>query len=377
MTQAILYILTGLTLFAGGRQLLRVNSLSSQALPLGLMYLLLAGFALVSAVGHTPLALSSLLPLGKLTVSLGLLLWLAVLWHIALRTGCRPLLLLDLLTALWLLFLLQNLTAPASLLYTDPAASVTGLQPGINPWWTAVELSMLATVAFGVWACWQLYRRGERITALSCAAGLGLLALAGLFDHLVTAHWIHGVFLTPFGFLGYLTSCSLQPALQRWYQQRHPAAPLVIYSLSYVPDHASFHSDVSQLRTPALRTRVKQQRETGNSQRPEVETQAGQPTPEPQPAGYTSHMQADSAATETPPGPAASKPAGSAIDQNLLHAVTDNLIDIAVYATMALNRCKHGDTDPLVLEALCRKIRVRAIKTRRIASQLSEDKQSG
>jgi hypothetical protein len=54
----------------------------------------------------------------------------------------------------------------------------------------------------------------------------------------------------------------------------------------------------------------------------------------------------------------------------ILTAVTDNLIDIAVYATMALNRFKRGDADPQTLESLCKKVRSHAIKTRRLAAQL-------
>jgi hypothetical protein len=57
--------------------------------------------------------------------------------------------------------------------------------------------------------------------------------------------------------------------------------------------------------------------------------------------------------------------------QPSLNTVSDNLIDIAVYATMALNRFKRGDADPQVLETLCRKIRTKAIKTRRMANSLS------
>jgi hypothetical protein len=58
-------------------------------------------------------------------------------------------------------------------------------------------------------------------------------------------------------------------------------------------------------------------------------------------------------------------------DQPDLSTVSDNLIDIAVYATMALKRYKRGDADPQVQESLCEKIRRKAIKTRRLANKLS------
>ena len=63
--------------------------------------------------------------------------------------------------------------------------------------------------------------------------------------------------------------------------------------------------------------------------------------------------------------------------QSSLNTVSDNLIDIAVYATMALNRFKRGDADPQVLEMLCSKIRTKAIKTRRMANKLSRPGKPG
>ena len=64
-------------------------------------------------------------------------------------------------------------------------------------------------------------------------------------------------------------------------------------------------------------------------------------------------------------------------DQPDLNTVSDNLIDIAVYATMALKRYKRGDADPQVQESLCEKIRSKAIKTRRLANKLSRPGKTG
>jgi len=58
-------------------------------------------------------------------------------------------------------------------------------------------------------------------------------------------------------------------------------------------------------------------------------------------------------------------------DLETLNIISDNLIDIAVYATMAMNRIKRGETDPRTLEVLCKKVRTQAVKTRRMANQLS------
>ena len=68
--------------------------------------------------------------------------------------------------------------------------------------------------------------------------------------------------------------------------------------------------------------------------------------------------------------PAPCVPVPPTVDTASVTAVTDSLIDIAVYATMALNRFKRGDADPQVLESLCKKIRTRAIKTRRLTHKL-------
>ena len=64
-------------------------------------------------------------------------------------------------------------------------------------------------------------------------------------------------------------------------------------------------------------------------------------------------------------------------DQPDLNTVSDNLIDIAVYATMALKRYKRGGADPQVQESLCEKIRSKAIKTRRLANKLSRPGKTG
>jgi len=380
MTEAALYILTGLTLYAGGHHLYlgynrpAVNWLHLQ---LGGLYWLLAVFALASGLTLQTSTLDILLPAGKLEISVGILLWLAVLWHVAFRCNFKPLLLLDLMTAVWLIFMVRNLIEPNSLLYADVTPVNQTLMSGetldffyssISPWWTAVEVAMLVSLVFCYYAGYRLYRqRQHRQLALVILSGAGLLGLVTLHDHLVSIEAVRDGYLAPFGFLLFLLPSSLYPLWKSWRKRRAaPAAP-VVYNLAYLPDQASFHADVSQLHTP-LRPGSAAGRET-------LETAAGRSaraagggnkrqTPQAQPALHAVTVEKEAVA------PAPATPAPPPVDTATVTAVTDSLIDIAVYATMALNRFKRGDADPQVLESLCKKIRTRAIKTRRLTHKL-------
>ena len=261
MAAAALYILTGLTLYGGAHHLYlgARRPDGSPHLQLGVLYLLVAGFALGSALTYQLDALEALLPAGKLDISLGILLWVGLVWHVAFRTGYKPLILLDLLTAVWAIFLVRNLTEPNSLLYADVTPVKQTLLSGetlglfftsISPWWTAVELSMLASLLFCFYACYKLYRRRQRTLAVVTAAGLALLGLVTLFDHLVSIQVIRAGYLAPFGFALFLLPESLYPLARDWRKKREPETLPVIYNLTYMPDQAPFHSDVSQLRTP-------------------------------------------------------------------------------------------------------------------------------
>jgi hypothetical protein len=382
MAEAALYILTGLTLYGGAHHLYLGARRPDDypQLQLGGLYLLVAGFAFSSALTYQLAALGALLPSGKLDISFGIFVWVGLVWHVAFRTGCKPLLLLDLLTAVWAIFLIRNLTEPNSLLYAAvaPVSSAETLGPfftTVSPWWTAMELAMLASLLFCFYACYYLYRRGRRAPALVTAAGLGLLSVVTLFDHLVSIQVIHASYLAPFGFVLFLLPASLYPLVRDWRQQRGPVAPPVIYNLTYMPDQATFHTDVSQLRTPL----------PGNPSQP-GDNQSGRcVTPvrgassrdDNRPRSTLVEMPAFSpaAAVTGPQLPADSRPRAAApptpvVDSVVLGAVTNNLIDIAVYATMALNRFKRGDADPRTLESLCKKVRSQAIETRRLVTRL-------
>jgi hypothetical protein len=377
MSEAALYILTGLTLYAGGHYLylgaVRGDTDWPQ-LQFGGLYWLLAAFAMTSGMTYQSTDLAVLLPTGKLEISFGILLWLAVLWYVAFRSGVKPLIVLDLLTAVWLIFLVRNLIEPNSLLYADVTPVNQSLMSGqtldlyfanISPWWTAVELAMLASLLFCYYAGYRLYREGRREAALILLAGGVLLGLVTLHDHLVTTMLIEAPYLAPFGFLLFLLPASLYPLWQNW-RTRHsaPLAP-VVYNLAYMPDQASFHTDVSQLRTP-LRPDTRVTRvASGQDNAGDAISTLDRPPRQARPAVRAVEMPVETPVKKAQPA----APAAQA-DAATVTAVTDSLIDIAVFATMALNRFKRGDADPQTLESLCRKIRTQAIKTRRLTHKL-------
>lgn len=400
MVEAALYVLTGLTLYGGGHHLyLGINrTTAAPHLHIGALYLLLAAFAFSSALTYQQPNLETLLPAGKLAVSLGIILWASLVWHIAFRTDCKPLLLLDALTAVWAIFLVRNLTSPNSLLYADVTPVKQTLLSGetigllftsISPWWTAVELAMLASLLFCFYACYQLYLRGARSLALVNITGLALLGLVTLFDHFVSIQLLKAGYLAPFGFLLFLLPTSLYPLLQSW-GKKPGSGPAPVYNLAYMPDQASFHTDVSQLHRPPQEKPIQKPLNVTPSR--ESGREAVSPPEKPVTAEDVSAKGLSPETADVGDIPEVSttnqvqrkKATGSGNlserlskrDITTLHTISDNLIDIAVYATMALNRFKRGDADPQTLASLCKKVRSQAIKTRRLANQLVRPEQT-
>jgi hypothetical protein len=380
MVEAALYILTGLTLYGGGHYVyLGLKRPSAEPhFRTGGLYLLLAAFAFSSALTYQPPDLETLLPAGKVAVSLGIILWASLIWHIAFRTGFKPLLLLDVFTAVWAIFLVRNLSSANTLLYADVTPVQQTLLSGetvgllftrISPWWTAVELTMLASLLFCFYACYRLYQHGQPTLAVANIIGLALLGLVTLFDHFVSVQIIQTSYLMPFGFLFFLLAGSVYPWLQEW-REKHAPRQAPVFNLTYMPDQASFHTDISQLHTPVT-ANLKTSEETEELTRKPM-------AKENRPVGRQ--------ATGSSVGDAGNKPAtgtdtdakaaAAQLDTATLQAISDNLIDIAVYATMALNRFRRGDADPQTLESLCKKIRSQSIKTRRMATRLVPPEQT-
>ena len=101
MVEAALYILTGIAFYGGGHQLY-LGARRAQDYPHVLhagMYFLLAVFALCEVLSYQAQTLSTLLPLGKLSITIGIFLWVALTWFTAAYTGVKPRMALALVNA--------------------------------------------------------------------------------------------------------------------------------------------------------------------------------------------------------------------------------------------------------------------------------------
>ena len=417
MVEAALTVLTGTLLYAGAHHLyLGTTRTSTQPhLQLAAMYLLLAGFVLASALMYQSQEISAQVHLARIAMMMAILLWIALIWYIAFYSRSKPLILLDLLTAAWVVFLIRNMGSPHGLLYADIAPMT--LYTGVNSWWAAIKFTMLASLLFCFYAGFRMFLRGDKQAALALVSGLSILVAASLADHLLNTSVIHTLHLAPFGFIGFLLANSVYLIHLDYRNRRKAIQAPVIYRLTFNPGQTSFDSKLSDLQSlpdkePEVavayvpESAATEDRETlsfstflpadeGRRLRREgalgykVNCEAREGA-----LGYKVNCEAREgalgqkavdtkvieAATEAggketprqePPMPMSKR------GQSSLNTVSDNLIDIAVYATMALNRFKRGDADPQVLEMLCSKIRTKAIKTRRMANKLSRPGKPG
>jgi len=329
MIETALYILTGITLYAGAHHLLLdARGITSRwyFVSLGVMYLLLSGFALSSTLGYQASGVFELLPADKLAVTLGILLWVSLIWFIAFLTGCRPLVLLDVLTAAWIVFLIENSLSANSLRYAEAIEGQSLLQPAVSHWWIAVESTMLVSLLYALYASYRLFITGKRDTALVLGSGLSVLLLVTLSDHLTNSGTLHDATLAPFGFAGFLLVISLYLQLGGYFQKRAVKNPAVIHELTFDPEQTTEED-----------TEVREQL----PEDPVNET----PLPERSPAND--------------------------LDQETLKTISDNLIDIAAFATMTINYVKRGETNPRTMEMLCRRMHTHAMKARQLANRFS------
>jgi len=412
MVEAALTVLTGTLLYAGAHHLyLGTTRTSTQPhLQLAAMYLLLAGFVLASALMYQSQEISAQVHLARIAMMMAILLWISLIWYIAFYSRSKPLILLDLLTAAWVVFLIRNMGSPHGLLYADIAPMT--LYAGVNSWWAAIKFTMLASLLFCFYAGFRMFLRGDKQAALALVSGLSILVAASLADHLLNTSVIHTLHLAPFGFIGFLLANSVYLIHLDYRNRRKAIQAPAIYSLTFNPGQTSFDSKLSDLQSlpdkePEVavayvpESAATEDRETlsfstvlpadeGRRLRREgalgykVNCEAREGA-----LGYKVNCEAREGAlgqkaVDTEVIEAATEAAGgketprqeppmpmSKRGQSSLNTVSDNLIDIAVYATMALNRFKRGDADPQVLETLCRKIRTKAIRTRRMANKLS------
>ena len=390
MVEAALYILIGIAFYGGGHQLY-LGARGAQDQPHVIhagMYFLLALFALCAVLSYQAQTLAALLPLGKLSITVGILLWVALSWFIAAYTDVKPRPVLAVLSVAWAILLISNIGAPYSLLYADITPITRALPSGqtqlswqtlINPWWWAVEFAMLATLAYCLYATYRLFRDNDKQAALALGCGLMVLAVTSCADLLISMELLQSAYLTPFGFMVFLLACSIYPGLQAILkQQPRPAAPSS-YNLTF-----NLHQPRAAERTPVTRAPLHAAPATEIERPAESGLALEQAPPS---TGFTARIDAEAItaphAAQAPaapfsepkarppePEPRAAQPSPARRDAATITRMSDNLIDIAVHATMLINRAKRGDVDPGTLEELCNKVRSQAIETRRIASRL-------
>lgn len=396
MVEAALYILIGIAFYGGGHQLYLGARGGGQDHPHVIhagMYFLLAVFALCAVLSYQAQTLAALLPLGKLSITVGILLWVALSWFIAAYTDVKPRPVLAVLSVAWAILLISNIGAPYSLLYADITPVTQALPSGqtqlswqtsINPWWWAVEVAMLATLAYCLYATYRLFRDNDKQAALALGCGLMVLAVTSSADLLISMELLQSAYLTPFGFMVFLLACSIYPGLQAILKQQPRAAAPSSYNLT-----VNLHQPRATAPTPGTRVPLRQ------TPAPDIEhpAEAGLALEQAPPsAGFTARIDAEPVtvphaadaptspipeprAASAEPEPRAAQPsparqAAARSDAVTITRMSDNLIDIAVNATMLINRAKRGDIDPKTVEELCNKVRSQAIETRRIASRL-------
>jgi hypothetical protein len=395
MVEAALYILIGIAFYGGGHQLY-LGARRTQDHPHVIhagMYFLLAVFALCAVLSYQAQTLAALLPLGKLSITVGILLWVALTWFIAAYTDVKPRPVLALLSMAWAILLISNIGAPYSLLYSDITPISQALPSGqtqlswqtsINPWWWAVELAMLATLGYCLYATYRLFRGNDKQAALALGCGLVVLAVTSLADLLVSMELLQSAYLTPFGFMVFLLACSIYPGLQAILKQQPGAQAPSSYNLTF-----NLHQPRDRAQAPLTGAPLRAAPATDIEHRAEAGLALEQAPPSP---GFAAKIAPETVAvphaTDAEEAPAAKSPAAPAEtavdaaqppparkaaprpDDAIITLMSDNLIDIAVHATMLINRVKRGDLDPDTVEELCNKVRTQAIETRRVASRL-------
>ncbi len=354
MNEAVVFLLAGLSLYAGGHHL--YLGVSGRGWPwphlsVGGLYGLLAGFAIAWGLNLGSVERARAFDV-ELLSGFGALLWIGLLWHLARLCSLRRLLLLDLLTAAWIFLWLRQLVAATGGHELTPTLFELfhdgGGRDSVAVW------TLSATLLGCAYLLYRLYRLRRSAYAWCGLVGVAGLAAVNLQNYLGGAQASGSSSLAPLGFVLFLFPWSAYIGWRNWRRPR-PSAPAEITST--LPSPPCFHRDVAQLRAPAG-TPATSLSGGGTPSRATLSAAAEQPVdarPLPDPDG------GDKVTTR------------GAVDSATLGLITDSLIDIAVYATMALNRFQRGDADPATLESLCRKIRVQAIQTRRVTHRLLAD----
>lgn len=349
MSYAALYVLSGIALYGGIRQLY-LGSVHASRHPHvlhGVLYFLLVALALnsVPLAGSGELSASTLAA-SKLFVALGILLWAVFVWFMLAYTRVRSYAALVVLTALWSLLLIANMASPQGLLYSpvaelsDAVATTGSVQVSLSRWWAIVELAALASLSWALYANLKFSRQDQTGASVALSAGLFVLMATVMLDFFISAGLIESASLTPFGFLAFLVASSLYPGETARAEQMHHTPVTVAGGTGVLPSVQIYDSavdgDLAESRLGETPVRI------------EADQDDSLPA-------------ADAVHYITLPEPIRAR----------LVDLSDQLTDVAVHATMVMNRFKKGETDPEVMQELCSKVSSEAMRSHRLANQLS------
>ena len=353
MLEATLYVLAGTILCAGLHHLYHgfTRTSTHRHLQIGAMYLLLAGFALTSALFHQSQEISTQLDTARLAVTVDILLWGALIWYVAFYTNCKPLLLLDVLTAAWVIFLIRNMSADHGLLnggsmdfawYPEQALPAAG--SAVNDWWIAIKITTLASLLFSFYASFRMFRYGDKQAALVLVGGLSILAASALAGDLLNRLAIHTLHLAPLGFIGFLLANSLYAIVLDYRKRREANHTPLVRGLPFQPEQTAFDADLWRSQASADEdpaALVPHCRETATARNPEV--------------------------TPFPAGLATDEGANAAIARPQIPGYHPKAAVLEMTSSMARRIDAHSQR----MQALGERIRIKAIDTRRMASKLS------
>ncbi|WP_297529178.1 hypothetical protein [Thiohalobacter sp.] len=155
--------------------------------------------------------------LGQLTVSAGILALGIALWLGGALTGFRPVALLVLLSASWLVHLMAAAASPVPLFFSVPGTP-EGLWPGrpmaATVWWYSLQTTFVLQLLLGLHAAVRWHRAGESTAAAVWTAGLAGLTGCAIHDLLALGGWSPAPFITPLG-LAFLAAASRAALLLR------------------------------------------------------------------------------------------------------------------------------------------------------------------
>lgn len=357
MIEPVLFITAGAALYGGVHHLYHGIPGRTGHLQIihAVMFLLLAGFALSGTSAGLAHSLAEFSWFSKLPVSLGILLFATLPWFIVLLLQQRSRLLPALLTLAWSALLLINIASPYSLLYQDVSLVNTALssgQPSVafhataNPAWHLVEITMLSTLFYSMYLCAKQYHSAGKSLPIALITGLLLLLCTTLFDFFVYAGLVHSAYLAPMGFLLFLVAAALH---------RQSVAAVVDQQ---TPDDANRYQITLNFNQEPEQPPQARQRHADIPAETEVEvTEVAE-------VAQLAHQH-----VEAPVVPSI------CIDNTTVDRVSDGLVDIAVDATLMLKRLEQGDIDARELKELGRKVRTRAIETRRITHRILRSQQ--